>query len=289
MDDRIDPDPFETVTSESRVAILRALAERAASTPESPTLSFSALREAAGVGDSGNFNYHLDRLQPEFVRSTDGGYGLTPAGVELVGTLRAGVAPADDRGPVPLDQDCQLCESALSVTYEGGVLAVTCENGHAQPRGTVPPAAVADRSLVAAAELLVVRTVQQSTYVRRGVCPICYGDMSVSQVTFDAAPPTAAQGFRGTCDDCGMVYGGPTGSFLLDQPAVVKFCLDRGVDPRGEGYWETELPVVGGEVVDRDPLRLTVTETLDGDRLRVTVDDSLTVVGTERGTVDAER
>jgi hypothetical protein len=286
MDDGIDPDPFEAVTAETRVAILRALAERVAAEPSDPALSFSDLRRETGLRDSGNFNYHLDELRPEFVRSTDEGYVLTPAGVELVGTLRAGVAPADDRGPVALDHDCGLCGAALSATYEDGLLAVTCDEGHALPRGTLPPAAVADRDLADAAELLVVRTVEMLAYVRRGVCPTCYGEMAVAQVSVEEAPQPADLGFRGTCDDCGMVYAGPTGSFLLDLPAVVSFCADHDLDPTGEGYWALDLPVRGGEVVDREPLRLAVSQTLDDERLRVVVDESLSVVESEREPVE---
>lgn len=286
MDESIDADPFAVVTAEPRVAILRALAEHVASNPETPTLSFSALREAAGVDDSGNFNYHLDRLQPEFVRAGDAGYRLTPAGVELVGTLRAGVAPAADRGPVDIGSECLLCAAPLSATYEDGLLAVTCENGHTQPQGILPPAAVEDRSLEDAAALLALRTVQYGEFVRRDVCPTCFGEMDLSQVAFDEAPPVARQGFRGTCEDCGMLYGGPTGTFLLRHPAVVEFRADHGVHVGADGYWETKLPVVGGERVGDDPRRLELTETIDGERLRVVVDDTLTVVETDRERVD---
>lgn len=288
MGDRIDADPFEAVTAEARVAILRALAERVASTPEDPTLSFSALREAAGVADSGNFNYHLDRLRPEFVRSTEEGYGLTPAAVELVGTLRAGVPLAADRGPAELEWNCLLCETTLSAATVDGLLAVTCENGHAQPRGILPPAAVEGRSLAEAAELLALRVVQQGEFVRRGLCPNCFADVTTDHVAFEAAPPVATQGFRATCGDCGFVYDGPTGSFLLRHPAVVEFRAAHGVHYGDGGYWETALPMVGGDVVAEDPRRLQLTETLDGEQLRLVVDDSLSVVEADRERVDSE-
>jgi len=286
MGDRIDPDPFEAVTTETRVAILRSLAKRQSAAPDDPTLAFAELRERAGIGDSGNFNYHLDRLQPEFVRKANGGYRLTPAAIELVGTLRAGVAPTTDRGPVPLDGDCRLCGEALSATYEEGLLSVACENGHAQPKGILPPNAVADREFDEAVELLALRAVQQGELVRRGVCPTCYGEMVPTHVTFKSAPAPAEHGFRGTCEDCGMVYGGPTGAFLLRHHAVVTFCADHGVRLGDGGYWETDLPLVGGDVLDRDPLRIAVAERLDGERLRVVVDDTLSVVETNREGVD---
>jgi hypothetical protein len=286
MDENWDADPFEVVTSEARVAILRALAERIASAPAAPSMAFADLRSAAGVGDSGNFNYHLDRLRPEFVRRTDDGYRLTPAGIELVGTLRVGVSPAESRGPVALDRDCGLCGTSLAATYEDGLLAVTCENDHAQPRGILPPNAVAGRDLADAAELLMLRTVQQGELAGCGICPVCYGEMDVAHDTAAAAPPAAQTVFRGTCGDCGMVYGGPTGVFLLRRPAVVSFCRDHGVTITDGGYWEIDLPLTGGSVIDRNPLRVSVEETLEGERLRLVVDGDLAVVERRRERID---
>ena len=287
MGEEWDADPFAVVTSDTRVAILRALAERVATEPTDPSMAFADLRTAAGVDDSGNFNYHLDRLRPEFVRRNEEGYRLTPAGIELVGRLRAGVHPEEPRGPEPLDHECSLCETALSVSYEDGLLAVACEKDHHQPRGILPPNAMAERDLSEAAELLVIRTVQQGAFVRRGVCPVCYGEMVLEHVVAEEGPTEARNVFRGTCESCGMVYAGPTGAFVLRHPAVVSFCRDHGVVIDEGGYWSLDLPLVGGSVVGEEPLRVSVSETLGRERLTIVVGADLSVVDTRRGAVEA--
>ena len=100
-----DPtDALAVLSDETRVAILRTLAEA-----DEP-LPFSRLRERAGVRDSGRFNYHLRKLCEYFVRETADGYELGPAGSRLVATaaVAEGDAPAD---PSPDDPtgDCEEC------------------------------------------------------------------------------------------------------------------------------------------------------------------------------------
>jgi len=103
-----DPtDALAVLSDETRLAILRTLAEA-----DEP-LPFSRLRERAGVRNSGRFNYHLRQLCEYFVRETDGGYELGPAGSRLVATTAA----ADNNAPPerPLDDptgdsgECPVC------------------------------------------------------------------------------------------------------------------------------------------------------------------------------------
>lgn len=80
-----DPtDALAALGDETRIAILRALAEA-----DEP-LPFTELRERAGVDDPGRFNYHLSTLREYFVREADGGYALRNAGSRVVAA--AGVA-----------------------------------------------------------------------------------------------------------------------------------------------------------------------------------------------------
>ena len=66
---------FTLLSDETRVRILVALAEH----PDR-LRSFSDLRSHVGVTDSGQFNYHLDRLCERLVARTDDGYVLTDTG-----------------------------------------------------------------------------------------------------------------------------------------------------------------------------------------------------------------
>jgi DNA-binding HxlR family transcriptional regulator len=67
---------FELLSDETRIGIVRELSR-------SGKLRFSTLRERVGTEDSGQFNYHLERLRGGLVRKTDGGYELTRAGRAL--------------------------------------------------------------------------------------------------------------------------------------------------------------------------------------------------------------
>lgn len=107
-----DPtDALAVLGDETRVAILRALAEADEPVP------FTELRRRAGVDDAGRFNYHLSTLREYFVREEDGGYALRNAGSRIVAA--AGVAgngaPATDAGDELLEagddepESCPVC------------------------------------------------------------------------------------------------------------------------------------------------------------------------------------
>jgi DNA-binding IclR family transcriptional regulator len=105
-----DPtDALAVLGDETRVAILRALAEA-----DEP-VAFSELRRRAGIDDAGRFNYHLSTLREYFVREVDGGYALRNAGSRVVAA--AGVAengapaatPADDELLETSDDDPETC------------------------------------------------------------------------------------------------------------------------------------------------------------------------------------
>ncbi|WP_436927806.1 winged helix-turn-helix domain-containing protein [Halosimplex amylolyticum] len=77
--ERVDPaavtDTFTLLSDETRVRILAALADA-----DREAVCFSDLRGRVGMADSGQFNYHLDRLRGDLVAKTDDGYALTEAG-----------------------------------------------------------------------------------------------------------------------------------------------------------------------------------------------------------------
>lgn len=276
--------PFELVTEEARASILGTLARQQAEHPHDPAMTFADLREAAGIRDSGNFNYHLDKLQPGYVGQTDEGYALTYAGLSLVGTLRAGVGAETTRGPVALDATCGLCGTELAASYEDGLLSVTCENDHLYPRDGLPPNAVAGRTLEEAVALQTRRTQHYCELVREGVCPDCFGDVEREHRVLDA--PQASHVIVATCEGCGMVSGSPMGMYLLREPAVVAFYHDHAVDVTGTPFWALEMPIVDPTVRSEDPLRLSLSVERDGERLTLTVDEHAQLLDSERTSVD---
>lgn len=78
---------FELLGEETRLGIIDAL-YAANPADDDEAIRFSRLREAVGVQDTGQFNYHLNRLLGTFVVRTEDGYVLSSAG-EAVGRLLA--------------------------------------------------------------------------------------------------------------------------------------------------------------------------------------------------------
>lgn len=278
-------EPFELVTEETRAAILGALATYQAGHPTEPSVAFADLRERAGVDDSGNFNYHLDKLRPAFVRQTDNGYALTNAGMSLAGRLRAGVGTETTRGPVALDATCGVCGTGLAASYEDGFLSVACENGHTYPHEDLPPNAVEGRTLREAIDLLTRRTKHNLELVGEGVCPACFDDVEREYNVLDA--PRASHVVAATCSGCGRVSSCPVGMYLLDEPAVVAFYHDHGVDLTETPLWALELSIVEPTVRSEEPLRLSLSVERDDEQLTLVVDEHANLLDSNRSTVDA--
>lgn len=59
---------FALLGDETRVAMIEALVDESRTSLDNPRLSVSDLRERIGRPDSGQFNYHLDKLVGHFVR-----------------------------------------------------------------------------------------------------------------------------------------------------------------------------------------------------------------------------
>ena len=82
-------DAFTLLADGTRIKIIRALGD--ASTPGVPeTLSFAELRRRADISGSGRFNYHLGKLEGQFVEATDEGYRLSYPGVRVYQAIKAG-------------------------------------------------------------------------------------------------------------------------------------------------------------------------------------------------------
>lgn len=95
------------------MAILQTLAEA-----DDP-VSFSELRDRVGVSDSGQFNYHLGKLDGHFVEAAEKGYQLRQPGRWVVGALLTGAVthdPTVDRATV--DFDCLVGRQSSSITVK---------------------------------------------------------------------------------------------------------------------------------------------------------------------------
>jgi DNA-binding transcriptional ArsR family regulator len=271
---------FRGLADGTRMDIVAALIEARREDPESPALTFSELRDRAGVADSGRFNYHLDKLVGQFVVRTEEGYRLNVAGRNVAGALAAGVYADYDPDPEPLDESCLVCGSPVTAVFEDGAIQVTCdgEHEHLLFAADFPAGAAADRSIRETIDLATREITHSLEFAVEGVCPECYGEMARSVETA-RMDPEEVHVLRAACGDCGNFTRSAVGVCLVVDPTVRTFYRDHGVDVRERIPWTLE--VFDAEKWTRtaeDPVELRFETTRDGEGLSVTVDDRGRVV-----------
>jgi DNA-binding transcriptional ArsR family regulator len=182
---------FKLLADETRLDIIRALGDTG---PEGDPLTFSELRDRVGVRDSGQFNYHLDKILGEFVRQTDDGdaYEITYAGVVVYQTLVRGTF--DHRVEVaPFDTgiDCHECPGSYEASYSATSL-FTLECPDCESRlyfAHFPPRGLEERTRAEFLEAVDQWIRKDVTVFARGLCPFCSGDVDTSLVLNDEADP----------------------------------------------------------------------------------------------------
>lgn len=296
---------FEILGNDTRLAILLALWE--AMDPDLPTpepadsaVSFSALRERVGMRDSGQFNYHLEKLNGPFVEQTDTGYTLTTRAEQVLSAVLAGTLadPSSFEGE-PIDVECHRCGAPTVIDYSNGMLIVrctSCDGAFHQPDDSPGMLAKVYRPPVGLAN----RTPQEfhrygNTWDRHrlhsmieGVCPDCSGSVTTTIHICDAHDThdeTVCE-HCGTlyeilslfvCDVCKAAWRTPAWAIIFTEVAVLAFFHDHGLDPLAL-YDEFALGVLREAIEEvtvgeEGPLEVDVTVELDGDFLNVTLDN----------------
>jgi DNA-binding transcriptional ArsR family regulator len=272
IDESTETPELEVLSDGTRLDILRELIERLKERPVEPTLEFADLRRRVGVRDSGNFNYHLDKLVGRFVLRTDEGYRITPAGVQVVAALVSGIYGAGQtRGPERLDRQCPICGEALTATYEHGVLEVGCANEHAFS-DTLPPGALEGRDLPEIVDLLSLSAKQDVELAVDGTCPSCFAPLDWAIEPDERPGPTV---FRNQCARCGTMLNVLPIVALLSRPRVAAFFERHDVDVRRHPLWASEFHENVTVETSTDPVRVHVTIELEGDALEATLDEEL--------------
>ncbi|WP_411963961.1 hypothetical protein [Haloferax sp. YSMS24] len=287
---------FSLLGNETRVAILESMWELWS--PESDpynreALSFSDIRAAVDVRDSGNFNYHLSQLNDHFVRQTEEGYRLTNAGLHVIRAVLAGSLT----DPVNVDAletgvPCSYCGTVTILRYDDDHLYLLCPNcpGHTTsdrwPDGILasfgfPPAGLQNREANEVLQAGLTWYDAKTAPMMEGVCPECAGEVDESVVVCPDHEPLE----DGVCERCLMVRPiwllyecrncrywriFSLERFLYDRPPVVSFFFERGVD-LVDRRRETASYVLesDADVTSDDPLTIRVRLPFEGDVLRL--------------------
>ena len=283
---------FTLLSDDNRVAILRALWNG-----DQP-MTFSELHDAVGIGDSGQFNYHLDKLVDQFVTGVDRGYELTAAGEQINGAIEAGSYTTSGRmESIDLDSACPTCGGTRRFYYEDETARVDCGDCAVQAQFAVPPSAFigCDREEIPEVAGRYLRTIVDG--LERGFCSFCDGPTEgevcrlVDAEMWDppegdtddilTGDPREVPLVQYECLQCGMEPTTGLHDPLFTHPEVVEFYYERGIDLRARSPWEFNMLGPEYETVEStDPFRATATFTADGDELTVVVDEGLCVVET---------
>lgn len=301
---------FEILGNDTRLAILLALweviePEIPASEPSESAVSFSALRQRVGVRDSGQFNYHLEKLTEVFVEQTEAGYSLTTPAKQVLRAVFAGTLadPSSFEGE-PIESECVRCGSSTVIDYDDGILLVrctSCDGVFAQaddPPGTLaklyrPPVGLVNRTPTEIHRYGNTWDRHRLHSMIEGVCADCSGSVTVTYHVCDDHD-THAGTVCGectslfeiqslfVCDICKSAWRTPAWAIIFTDVAVLAFFHEHGLDPFTL-YDEFSLGVLhasieGVDVRNEGPFELEVAVELNGDRLEVVLDDDARVI-----------
>lgn len=272
---------FEILGNETRLAIIEELAKPRRTQWQAEGLPFAELRKAVGVEDAGTFNYHLQKLQDQFVMKYGEKYILQNAGFSLAGAIRAGTyTERIEPRRKEIDRRCPTSGNAIEAIYESGYFRLECPEHGTIGANALPPGAALGRSmddLVALADRDARRLATDS---REGVCPHCWGPM---KTTVPAGPSPRFDNESSkwiqanfSCERCEMALWLPVVFCQFDHPAVVSFYWEHDIDILRRGYLEDGL--ADNTLLDEDPLRIGVEFAFEDDTLQLLLDETLSVV-----------
>ncbi len=275
-DETVAPDEaFLVLGHELRIEVLLALWRG----PDAE-MTFSELRTATEVRDSGQFSYHLDKLVGTYVERTEAGYRLRRPGVAVVNAIRSGAFnEVRSRAPVELDDPCQFCGGPLAFRYRdnvGEVRCAACDGVHAQHG--FPPGGLADRPMEAVPAAFDRFARASLDLAVDGVCHECAGPVEMS-IRPDGPCGNHPVAVALDCERCEVGMLATVGELLLADPRVTALLTEEGVDVSGTPLWAFPFAADGDRtrVESRDPWRFVVRVTLGGDPYEVAVGESLSV------------
>ncbi|SFB68503.1 hypothetical protein SAMN05444422_101153 [Halobiforma haloterrestris] len=292
--ERLTPEEsFERLAHGIRLRTIRVL-------DEAGPLSHGTLRERVGVDDPGQFNYHLQKLEGQFVRNGDDGYDLTPAGRRVVGAILSGGYTSDLAGEtVPADADCLRCGGPLETHLEDGGVHLSCRDCGTRLNGVdIPPGVLEARDLEDVHGIVDRWVKRRLTAVQYGFCHRCDGPVTqrilrgVDDDWEDGVPDWLSTlpvdvVLRHRCARCEVERHALVAAVAVLEPAVVGFHHDHGIDVRETPLPDLEWLEMGVTSVEStDPLVVSVPVTLGDETLVVSFDAEFSLVDERRTQAD---
>lgn len=277
---------FATIGNETRAEILRILGE-----DPHAELSFSELRSQMGGDiDSGQFNYHLQKLQGHFVDQTDDGYRLRPEGLMLYRLIRAGSFTQElQLEPFEAGFDCYFCETPVEAYYETGIFELVCPNcEYPYGRARLPPSAIDPDEPGKALSLIDQYLRKDILALSKGVCPYCVNRLGISFVSGEDVWIESVDErdifVKYNCDHCGNGHYLSVGLSLLYESSLIAFFAEHDIDITTVPHWELQFAITNDAVTVREtnPWRVSFEVSRDGETLMLVIDDDLTVLETDR-------
>lgn len=304
-------DAFGALGNATRMQILQSLGDA-----DGP-LTFSQLREAVGMRDSGQFNYHLDKLLGRFVEQGEEGYRLRQTGRRVNEAILSGVVTKAPRSELTvIDEKCHYCGSPIAVLYAEERIHMYCTNCEGTYSGThstvtsevpdeygrlgtmlLPPAGVEGRSPAATYRAAWTWANFEILAAASGVCPRCSADVEHSAdlcSEHDLTGELCANCGRRhalfvlcNCQNCNYEIGG--GAFLSfgTLTPLLSFLFEHGLNPISPAPKDIHRmnrvhEDYTEEVRDTDPPTVRLTIDVDGDEFGLTVDEDLTITEVDR-------
>jgi hypothetical protein len=272
---------FSVLGDETRLAILLELADAA---PQAG-LSFSELRKRTGIEDSGRFNYHLDKLSDGFIEKSDGEYAILLPGLSVVSAVYAGVYSGEvGEHTTNSGWQCMECDRTLEIRYEQETLLLVCAE-HGQMLGyPTPPGAYSGRSLEELADVVFKRAMASITLWRQGICPECWGPVSITYPGDLDDPdllPERAIATELECQRCWFETYSPLRTLVASMPLVQALYHRHGLDTADAvfGPRATIRPdVCAVDLHDTEPVGATLTVELGSESVVLELDEECRVV-----------
>lgn len=269
-------DAFQLLANETRLKILYALWNA----PEW-TATFTELKEAVGMRDSGQFQYHLNELGGTFVRRTDDGYTHLAGGIALYRAMLGSVTGPESVAPISLDTACPTCGAPLTLQYDHQVFDARCPDcDETVSNAPFLRAGLENRTDGDRAKAFDAWTRRLVALLRDGVCPWCASTVTheFPGMVSDGTEEGAEIHVTHTCDRCGGFLRTTPAENVIDHPAVVAFCYDHGIDLTETPHWEMEKYVAEStRLGSDDPAEIRLTIRLADDELTLSLDEEMRV------------